>query len=437
MRRIIVIAIATVVLSVVATGCVEKSRRLSPAEKQKLKTLVTKTAPTPGTTLDVKFEDKVRLIGYDFDKASIRPGEPFSVTWYWKVEKDLGDGWLLFTHIVDAKNISRINADADRAIRHLHPAEDWKAGEYIKDVQELVLPVTWTSPEVRLYMGLWNGPHRMHITKGPDDGEHRTLALTIPVRTLPKYVAHPVTGEIEIDGKLDEPDWKKAKATSAFKNTRTGEKGAFKASSRLMYDAKHLYAAFEVTDTLLKSSFENRDDHLWEQDAVEIMVDPDGDGKNYFEIQVAPSGVVFDTRYDSPRKPQPLGHLDWDCQAVAKVETKGKLNDEDADEGYVVEMAIPWQAFATGTPPAKAPRAREIWRVNLFVMDTQKAGQQTVGWSPPRVSDFHTLDRFGRLEFPKAMVETSKEQAVPGPSDSKKEEPEESKPPEEKPTAKP
>jgi hypothetical protein len=62
-------------------------------------------------------------------------------------------------------------------------------------------------------------------------------------------------------------------------------------------------------------------------------------------------------------------------------------------------MAIPWTAFATGEPPAKPPAAGTIWRINFFVMDARERGQRAVGWSPPRVGDFHILEKFGRVQF--------------------------------------
>ena len=58
----------------------------------------------------------------------------------------------------------------------------------------------------------------------------------------------------------------------------------------------------------MRCTLSGHDAHLWEQDAVELMIDPDGDGKNYFELQLSPTELVFDTRFDSRRQPQPFGH---------------------------------------------------------------------------------------------------------------------------------
>jgi hypothetical protein len=94
----------------------------------------------------------------------------------------------------------------------------------------------------------------------------------------------------------------------------------------------------------------------------------------------------------------------WSSGAIAKVALDGEVNDDDDDEGYTVELAIPWSAFAAGATPAKPPNAGATWRMNFFVMDTREKGQRAVGWSPPLVGDFHTLERFGRVVFPQAAA---------------------------------
>src|SRR5690606_22518817 len=151
----------------------------------------------------------------------------------------------------------------------------------------------------------------------------------------------------------------------------------------------------------VQNTIATRDGHLWEQDAVEIMVDPGGDGRNYFEMQVSPTGQVFDTRYDTRRQPQPFGDVAWNSRLSAEVQVRGTANDEEADQGYVAEIAIPWRAFRAGTPPAAKPDAGETWNMNLYVMDTRPAGQgqRSAGWSPTHEGDFHGPARFGRVTF--------------------------------------
>jgi Carbohydrate family 9 binding domain-like len=389
-----------------ANGCTEKQRP-DPDEAALLPTIRLTSAPKPQHALDVRFENKIRLLGYDVSEASPAPNKPFTVTWYWQVVEALDNGYQVFTHLSDGK-VNRINLDSDRVARRVYPESRWKKGDFIRDEQEVTLPSDWNSNAAVFYLGFYKDETRLRVTQGKEDGERRAEGLRLalskpgsdkPEPAVPRLIARRTTGAIQIDGKLDEADWKAAQSSGPFVQTMTGEAGAFEARVQVLYDADKLYCGFVVSDAWLKSSFEHTDDHLWEQDTVEVMLDPDGDGRNYFELQVSPRGVHFDTRYDSARQPRPFGHMDWDSHVDAKVQLHGKLNDETADEGYVVELAVPWSAFAAGEPPASPPGKGDTWRINFFVMDARKEGQRAVGWSPPRIGDFHTLAQFGRVVF--------------------------------------
>ncbi|HEX7478311.1 MAG TPA: carbohydrate-binding family 9-like protein [Polyangiales bacterium] len=403
-----IVACSLLALCAVA-GCVEKSAHES-TDKVMLAEIKLKQPPKPQHPLNIRFETQVRLLGYDIDRTTVVPEQPFKVTWYWQVDRTLGEDWQLFTHVADGANRNRLNLDADRALRRVYPVAEWKTGDLLKDPQEITLPKNWGSESVTFYMGFYSGPHRLHVTQGPSDGDNRAEALKLPVlvtlqpKPLPQLLAHPLTGKITLDGKLDEPDWQTAGTTGRMVNTMTSEVGGFAAVARVAYDAQNLYIGFVVQDDYLRSTFEKKDEHLWEQDAVEVMIDPDGDSKNYFELQVSPRGVSFDTRYDAPRDPLPFGHVDWDSHVQAKVTLEGTLDDEQPDRGYTVEMAIPFTAFAVGATPAPPPTSGSMWRMNFFVMDARKQGQRAVAWSAPLVGDFHTLARFGRVTFTPAPL---------------------------------
>lgn len=365
-------------------------------------------APKPAHPLDLSFDDKVDLIGYELDTPRPSPGMPFKVTWFWRVRAPLGDGVQVFTHLADGQGVTQQNLDSQRTMRVAYPEASWRAGNFIRDEQVITLPDDWGSPSAMFYLGFYVGARRFDVTRGPHDAERRGEALRIPVNVGPSVAANAplpevkvprLKGKLTIDGKLNEADWASAPLAAPMVQTRSGAPGEFFASARMLYDDARLYIAFNVADDNLKSPFQNTDDHLWEQDCVEIMFDPDDDAKNYFELQVSPRGVHFDTRYDSRRNPRPFGHVDWDSQVEAKVVADGTLDDAKSDRGYTVELAVPFAAFATGDPPATPPKLGTLWRINFFVMDSRADGQRAVGWSPPRVGDFHVLEKFGRAQF--------------------------------------
>jgi hypothetical protein len=402
-------------LLLAAIGCTERTREAPPPDKATIARVLLKAAPTPQHPLDVRWAGTVRLLGYDLSDDKAQPGKPFKVTWYWNVEQPLAPHYRIFTHLSDGK-VNRVNLDNERLFRRAYPEATWKKGDYLKDEQEFTLPANWPSSEAVFYLGFYEGEVRMPVTQGKQDGEKRAEALRLPVvkasadkpePAVPRLIARRATGKIKIDGKLDEPDWRAAQSSGPFVNTMSGEAASFEARAQILYDAENLYFAFAVSDDYLKSEFKQTDDHLWEQDTVEVMLDPDGDTLNYFELQVSPRGAHFDTRYDSPRNPRPFGHVDWDSRVQAKVQLDGTLDDSKSDKGYVAEFAVPYSALAAGATPAAPPAAGASWRINLFVMDAREKDQRAAGWSPPRIGDFHTLDKFGRVVFPEGAAPAS------------------------------
>lgn len=393
---------------VLSSACVERSEELSAAQRERVRTLVSRQPTTPSHPLDIAFGDNVELIGYDLSDEEWTRGTELLVTWHWKVLGPVGDDYRLFTH-VEARGMETLNHDGDGAVRSLYPPSRWQAGEYIRDEQRIHLPAGWSADEAVFYLGFWRGNERLPVRRGPHDGDNRARPATVTVTggtptpsgppPMPELVAARALQPIVIDGDLHDTGWLLAPWSPPFVGTMNGAAANFEARTRVVYDDTHLYVAFQVSDTDLQSPHRNADDHLWEQDCVEVFADPDGDGRNYFEIQVSPRGVVFDTRYDSRRQPQPFGHVDWQSEAQTAVALRGTLDDEQVDEGYHVEMRIPFTAFAAGTPPATAPVPGATWRMNFYVMEKSARGQDAAGWSPVLVPDFHATDRFGRVMF--------------------------------------
>jgi hypothetical protein len=209
-----------------------------------------------------------------------------------------------------------------------------------------------------------------------------------------------------IDGKLDEPSWARAASSGPLVNVGTGEASTgseLGGSVKLLYDEETVYVGFEVFDDDVRGGFDPAlpDPHLWLKDTVEIMVDPDGDGDNrdYYEIQVGPQNLVFDSVFDAYNQPRvepdgPFGHQEWSAKLQSAVELHGTLDDAREDDGYVVEIAIPWTSFqkAKRTPP----KPEDTWRMNFYVVQNN-AG---VAWSPILgQGNFHKASRFGRVRF--------------------------------------
>ncbi|MGB0678597.1 MAG: sugar-binding protein [Polyangiales bacterium] len=391
-------------IALTVSGCVERRRRLSPEEKSQVEPFLSQKAPSPEHKTEVGFGDKVTLLGYAIDQARWQEGKALKVSWYWKVHSTLDPGWRVFTHIGDEKDDARLNADNYGIIRELYPPELWQPGTTVRDEQTLYLPKGWKAKEAHFFVGFWKGEERLPITKGKGDGKKRAKIFSVPV--LPSASAKVAAGEAlrvdgppNIDGKLDEAAWRQAASLGKLVDPLTGDKSKVKASVKALWDREKLYLAFDVRDRWLETPYDKRDDHLWKKDAVEVMIDADGSGAHYLELQVSPKGVIFDTRYKTPREPKPYGKVNWSAEAEAAVVVDGSIGDGKSDKGYRVEIAIPWlQIFAVDTH-VHEPKLGEVVRINFFVMDQRKDGMHAAAWSPPLVSDFHTLARFGKLKL--------------------------------------
>lgn len=212
---------------------------------------------------------------------------------------------------------------------------------------------------------------------------------------------------ITIDGVLDEPAWERAARSGSFVDVGSGKQrkdARIRGEARMFYTDERLYIAFEVRDGNVRGGWDPStvDPHLWERDTVEIMTKPtdDGTNKDYYEIQINPQNLVFDSHFDDYNLPKggpagPFGHQDWRAALTSAVKVHGTLDDDaDKDEGYTVEAYIELSSFGPLTT-ATSWRGRTL-RMNLYAMKDNGG----VAWSPILgTGNFHKANRFGRVHL--------------------------------------
>jgi len=222
----------------------------------------------------------------------------------------------------------------------------------------------------------------------------------LPAVRAPKLA----TGGIQIDGRLDEPAWKRAGSTGPFVSPGTGHpapKSRVNAVAHLTWDDAHLFVGFEVHDPDPSTPFarDDVDPHLWARaSGIELMLQPGdpGDNRDYFEVQVDVGGAVWDTRFDDYNRPisggpsddaRRFGHQDW----KSGIERATRRNNGS----YVVELSLPWAAFRTQRWSGP-PRKGDVWRANFYSFRDGQA--DALAWSPILGrGNFHRAERFGRL----------------------------------------
>ena len=398
------------------------------AEAERLKEFVLDAPPDDiGTHLDVDFSSKVTLLGARVEPTSgLKPGSKVKVVLYWRAQQKLEAGWKLFTHIVDASGERVLNIDNVGPLREMRsgaqtlPPSDWLPGKVYVDEQSFTVPGNVKTDKIQILTGIFSKHGRLEISAGPHDTTRRAIVATLAVSgahaplkntRIPLMQAEKLepTVTIKLDGKLDEPAWKTAASTGPLVDVRTGQPNTtfpVNGEVKLLWSDAGMYVAFSVADPDLSGGFKKgeQDPHLWTKDAVEIMVDPDGDGdnKDYYEIQVNPQNLVFDSQFDAYNEPKvepdgPFGHQDWSANSKSAVTLDGTLDKStDEDRGYTVELLIPWKSF--GKAQKLPPEVGSSWRINFYAMQNNGG----VAWSPILgQGNFHKASRFGRVVWSK------------------------------------
>lgn len=427
------------VASLVLGACVGGSKGLSSEDKDRLKPFILEAMPSDPAIqkLDVNFENKIHLVGFKADPALAKPGTEVTLTYYWRVDDTLDEGWSLFTHVQDDANDSPIgNLDGVGPLREpkgnkqmLGP-ERWEKGKFYVDEQKYKVPDGVKGATFTVFTGIWKADARLHVVAGPADDQNRAVAGKVktgltppPPEEKPKQGANdlPQLGltklaaadKITVDGKGDEKAWGSAKSTGPFVDVGTGQPNASipsQGSAKLLFDDQNLYALVEWRGPTepyqgFKDAKEQPGDFtaagqpkLWTKDTVELMIDPDGDGdsRDYYELQINAQNKVFKSHFDTRQMPNggpngPFGHEDWDPKLKSAVQL---TKEGDKVVGFVVEVAIPWVGFHKAE--RKPPRPGDAWRMNFYAMRDNGG----TSWSPIlRQGNFHTASRFGRVQW--------------------------------------
>ena len=415
-------AIVLVMFASCGLGCVGGSAS-SKANLEAIKQYILDEAPSDiPNKLDVVFEDKIKLLGYRITpEKKAKPGAEVRLTLYWECLEQTGEGWNLFTHIKNSNNEVIKNVDGTGPLRRwvdnkqlLSPGA-WVKGKFYQDELVFDLPDKIDGGEAIIVVGIWKGNVRLRVTRGEVDDDSRAIVAKLttgvvkppaPQRGISMMAVDRLGKDdvITIDGRLDEPAWQKAASTGPLTDVRTGDlvkEFPVQGNARVTWNENFLYVAFEVQSTTVIGGFPSDavDPHLWERDTIEIMIDPDGNGdnKDYYEIQINPQNLVFDSQFDDYNQPGDpnkgvFGHMEWSSKLQSQVVVDGEIDKPEGARGYTVEARIPWASFtkAKQIPPKQG----DSWRMNFYAMKNNSG----VAWSPILgQGNFHKASRFGRV----------------------------------------
>jgi len=414
------------VLGVVLSACACQSKKPDfAAEAERLKAYIVSEAPKETIKLDADFDGKVRLIGYELSpQKPVKPGQRVTLTLYWQSTKPVEQGYRLFTHVLDGSGERIETLDDEGPLREPRegrpalPPEAWQAGKVYVDELRFKVPKGVKTEKIDVVAGVAKKDQRLNLVAGEKDGDGAakvvSIAVSVPPPEKPRMTRVevgklPAKAKIAVDGKLDEDAWKSATPLEfddphAAKGT---PKVDLKGTVKLLWSDAGFYAGYDVVDANVTSEFDEKqkeEKHVTKDDAVEMLIDADkNDNKDYYEIQITPTNHVFDTRFDKFKEPivkdGPRGHQDWSSHLKSAVVVKGSLGKSnekgaDKDEGYVVEVFVPWKSLSA-TGDRNPPAIGDVWRMNFHALEDEGA----VTWSPVNGLSFHRVQNYGFITW--------------------------------------
>jgi cellulose/xylan binding protein with CBM9 domain len=175
---------------------------------------------------------------------------------------------------------------------------------------------------------------------------------------------------------------------------------------RALWTADVLYARFDADDTSPWFTMRQRDAPIWEEEVVEIFLDPAGRGLDYFELEISPANVACDLRVRTPY-PNLKSETVFDLDGL---ETAVVLRGEGPEQapGWTATAAMPFAGLRTLPVPDAVrlpPAAGDTWRFNVFRIKRPngpmrpKDGAILAAWSPTGGPSFHVPAAFQAFTF--------------------------------------
>ena len=247
------------------------------------------------------------------------------------------------------------------------------------------------------------------------------------------YIAYHTSEQIIIDGIADDVSWDKVPWSSDFIDIEGVKKPKYKTQVKMLWDENYFYILAKLEEPHVWATLKQKDTVIFYNNDFEVFIDPDSDSHNYYELELNALNTIWDMFITKPfrEKRAPKLH-DWDIIGLqSAVKVNGTLNNAtDIDEGWVIELALPWRAYRTSYYQVNVPKD-QFWRVDFsrvnwdydlingkyYRKKDSKSGkylhEYNWVWSPTGVIDMHQPEKWGYVYFSSKEAGNEDQFAIP------------------------
>jgi hypothetical protein len=262
---------------------------------------------------------------------------------------------------------------------------------------------------------------------------------------MPHYTARKINETLTINGDLTKPAWQAATWSHRFVDMVTGVPGLYDTRAAILWNNTHLYVAFFAEEPFVEAHQTERDSIIFLENDLELFIDG---GDCYYELEVNarntiyevffiwrgayqqgsqfdvsqfdvhnPKAMSFGGDYDRSgasfwQGTHPRGlrwaFLNYDLPGLqTAVRIDGTLNDNsDIDQGWSLEIAIPWQSLTwLANGRSLPPQNGDLWRMflgrfqKLILSGVEVQPHPAMVMTPHGIYDTHQPERWSEIIF--------------------------------------
>jgi Carbohydrate family 9 binding domain-like len=233
------------------------------------------------------------------------------------------------------------------------------------------------------------------------------------------YVAYRAGTPLQLDGKLDDAAWLAVPWTDDFVDIEGDRRPPprFRTRVKMLWDDRYFYIGAELAEPHVEGTYTRHDSYIFHEDNdFEVFLNPEGDSHNYAELEMNALNTTWDLRLRKPYRDGGEAEDQWEIPGLkTAAHVRGTINNpRDVDEGWTIEIAIPWEMARTLNGNDRSggmPRDGDHWRVNFSRVQwrfdivegryvrRQDRREDNWVWSPQGVVDMHRPETWGYVQF--------------------------------------